>query len=138
MVTFRLIASAKTRTNRLARQLHFRSHDNRAGERHIANMVTTIFRSRLRREHPVEYKHWSARMNKLAAGTAGLVSIKKFTADDGECVSIVKFASEDTPCAWREHPEHHEAQKLGRQRFCSEYHIQVCTPVRHYQFPGKS
>src|ERR1041384_2660004 len=115
MVTFRLIASAKTRTNRLPRQLHFRSHDKRAGERHSANMVTTIFRSRLRRQHAVEYEYWSARMNKLAAGTAGLVSIKIFTADEVERVSIVKFASEDTHCAWWEHPEHHEAQKLGRQ-----------------------
>ena len=36
--------------------------------------------------------------------------------------------------AWKEHPEHLKAQQRGRDEFFSEYHIQVCQPVREYEF----
>ena len=60
----------------------------------------------------------------------GFVSIKTFAADDGERISIVEFDSEAAHGAWRNHPEHREAQRLGRERFYDEFQIQVCTPVR--------
>lgn len=33
---------------------------------------------------------------------------------------------------WREHPEHREAQRLGRERWFREYRITVCDAVRDY------
>ena len=101
-------------------------------------MVITIFRSRLRAEHEEEYERWSARMDDIAARMPGFISIKTFIADDGERVSIVEFESEETLRAWREHPDHRQAQELGRTLFYSEYRIQVCLPVRDYCFPKKS
>ena len=46
--------------------------------------------------------------------------------------SIVEFASEETHNAWRGHPEHREAQRLGREKFYSEFSIQVCRVDRAY------
>ena len=97
-------------------------------------MLITLFRNRLRPEEHVEYEHWARRMHELAAKMPGFVSIKTFAADDGERVSIVKFESEAAHGAWRDHPEHREAQRLGRERFYAEFQIQVCTPVRRYAF----
>jgi len=68
----------------------------------------------------------------------GFISIKTFTADDDERVSIVEFESEETMLAWRNQPDHREAQELGRKLFYSEYRIQVCQPVRDYSFPKKT
>jgi heme-degrading monooxygenase HmoA len=40
--------------------------------------------------------------------------------------------------AWREHPEHQQAQELGRKLFYSTYRIQVCPTIREYSFPKKA
>src|SRR6185312_1474582 len=101
-------------------------------------MVITIFRSRLRPENIKEYGEWATRIHELAVKMPGFVSIKTFTAEDGERVSIVEFESEETMRNWREQPEHRKAQELGRKLFYSEYHIQICQPIRDYSFPKKT
>ena len=100
-------------------------------------MVVTIFRSRLRPEHKEEYERWAARMHDIAAKMSGFISIKTFTAEDGERVSIVEFESEEATRAWREQADHRQAQELGQKLFYSEYRIQVCKPIRDYSFPKK-
>jgi heme-degrading monooxygenase HmoA len=97
-------------------------------------MVVTIFRSRLRPEHPEEYLRVAARMHDLAQTMPGFISFKTFTAADGERVSLVEFESEETHNAWRSHAEHRLAQQLGREKCYSEFRIQVCRVVREYQF----
>ena len=101
-------------------------------------MVITIFRSRLRPEHQKEYEEWATRMHDLAVKMTGFISIKTFTAEDGERVSLVEFESEETVRAWREQIDHRTAQELGRKLFYSEYRIQVCQPIRDYSFPKKT
>lgn len=95
-------------------------------------MILTVFRSRLDPAHAAAYREMAARMRLLAECMPGFVSFKTFTAEDGERVSIIEFESEETLRAWHEHPEHREAQALGRDRFYSEYQIQVCSVARHY------
>lgn len=101
-------------------------------------MVITVFRSRLQPEHVEEYNRWAAKIHDIAVNTPGFISIKTFTADDGERVSIVEFESEETLLAWRNQPDHLEAQELGRKVFYSEYHIQVCRPIRDYSFSKRT
>jgi heme-degrading monooxygenase HmoA len=99
-------------------------------------MVVIVFRSRLRPGvDPAPLEPRGARMYELAAAMPGFISYKDFAAADGEAVSIVEFESLETLAAWRNHPEHLEAQRLGREQFFAEYRIQVCSPVRSYRFP---
>lgn len=98
--------------------------------------VLTIFRSRLRPEHLDEYAACAERMRALAETMPGFVSIKTFVADDGERVSLVEFADRATHDAWRIHPEHREAMRLGRERFYADYRIQVVEPDRERVFPA--
>ena len=63
----------------------------------------------------------AARVRSLAEAMPGFISFKSFSAEDGERVSIIEFESEETLRAWREHPEHRQAQALGRDSFYSEY-----------------
>jgi heme-degrading monooxygenase HmoA len=97
-------------------------------------VVITIFRSRLRAETNAEYERWAGRMAELAASMPGFVSLKTFAAEDGERVSLIEFDSEAAQAAWRDHPEHREAQRLGRERFYAEYEIVVCAPQRRGRF----
>jgi heme-degrading monooxygenase HmoA len=103
--------------------------------RRNSRMVITIFRSRLRPENQEAYQRTAARMDQLAHQMPGFVAIKTFSAPDGERVSIVEFESEATHNAWRRHPEHIEAQRLGRELFYSEFRIQVCKLERDYGMP---
>ena len=97
-------------------------------------MVVIVFRSRVRGGVDEELGRVGARMYELASSMPGFLSYKDFAAEDGENVTIVEFESLETLAAWREHPEHKVVQGRGRTEFFSEYHIQVCTPVRDYRF----
>lgn len=94
----------------------------------------TIFRSRLRPGIREEYAAVANRMEALAQTMPGFISIDTYEAADGNRVSIVEFTSHEAAQAWRRHPEHREAQALGRAKFYSEYRIQVGTLEREYEF----
>lgn len=89
-------------------------------------MILTIFRNRLISGDREEYDALAARMDKLAASMPGYISHKRFDASDGERVNIIEFESEEAQAAWRNHPEHVEAQRLGREKFYTEYDLKVC------------
>jgi heme-degrading monooxygenase HmoA len=103
----------------------------------MADVVTVIFRSRLRDEGKAEYAELAPRMLELARTMPGFVSFERFTADDGERLALIAFESLDDVNRWRQHPDHREAQRLGRERFYSEYKITVAEQVRSYSFDGK-
>ena len=96
--------------------------------------ILTIFRNRLRPEAAKEYAPWAERMVELASAMPGFVSVKTFAAHDGERVTIAEFESEEALAAWREHPEHREAQRLGRESFYSEFELTTCVPLRAWKF----
>ncbi len=98
-------------------------------------MLVIVFRSRMSESADLEeVTVLGGRMYELATSMPGFVSYKDFVAEDGENVAIVEFESLETLAGWRNHPEHLRAQQRGRDAMFSEYHIQVCEPVRDYAF----
>ncbi len=96
--------------------------------------VVTVFRSRLRDDAHRRYSSLAESMRKLANTVPGFVEIKTFRAEDGERVSLVTFASWGDHETWRDHPEHRDAQRRGREEFYDEYLIQVCRPIAEWRF----
>ncbi len=97
-------------------------------------MIVTVFRSRLRPGVRDEYVALVERMNEIARTMPGYISHKGFFADDGERVTVVEFESEEGMQAWRTNPEHRAAQRMARERFYTEYHVQVCKLERESKF----
>lgn len=98
-------------------------------------MVVVVFRTRLKDGcDGAALEELGARMYALAAGMPGFVAYKDFTAGDGEYLTLVEFTDARSLAAWRDHPEHREAQERGRREFFSAYHIQVGTIEREYDF----
>jgi heme-degrading monooxygenase HmoA len=64
----------------------------------------------------------------------GYISHKAFVAEDGERLSLFEWESAETLRAWAIHQEHVPVKKLGRQKFYSDYHLQVCELVRESKF----
>lgn len=86
----------------------------------------TVFRSRLREDAHAYHDH-AERMAALADTMPGLVERKGFTADDGERLTLVTFADRTSHDAWRDHPEHREAQRAGVRDYYECYSIAVGT-----------
>ncbi len=64
----------------------------------------------------------------------GLLGAKDFVADDGERVAIIEFDTREHLEAWRDHPQHLDAQRQGRERFYASYSIQICAVERGATF----
>jgi heme-degrading monooxygenase HmoA len=102
-------------------------------------MVVVVFRVRFKPGVDMrELAKVGERMYELVSSMPGYISHKDFTAEDGETVSLFEFDCLESVAAWREHPEHKQAQQRGREEFFAEYHIQVCAPIRDYRYayPG--
>lgn len=100
-------------------------------------MVVIVFRSRLRPDVNVEELIVTGgRMYELASRMPGFHSYKDFSAEDGENLALVEFETMEQLSAWREHPEHREAQEAARSRYYAEYTVQVCELVRTSSHPA--
>ena len=97
-------------------------------------MVLSVFRSRLRSENADEFRRLADRMLELAESMPGFVSYKVYVSEDGERCSIIEFETLEQLQAWREHPEHRNAQRIGRERFYEDYTLQVGEPTRESRF----
>jgi heme-degrading monooxygenase HmoA len=100
-------------------------------------MLITVFRSRLKPGLRDEYAAAVDRMSELAQTMPGYISHKTFYAEDGERCTLVEFEHEQGLRAWRTNPEHVAAQKLARQKYYTEYSVQVCTHGREAKFKAK-
>jgi heme-degrading monooxygenase HmoA len=100
-------------------------------------MLITVFRSRLKLGLRDEYAAAVDRMSELAQTMPGYISHKTFHAEDGERCTIVEFEDEAGLRTWRTNPEHVAAQKLARQKYYTDYSVQVCTLDRESKFQAK-
>jgi heme-degrading monooxygenase HmoA len=102
-------------------------------------MVLTVFRTTMKPGFDAdEAERLGARMYEIATAMPGFVSYREFSGADGESVALVEFETADALAAWRNHPEHVEAQRIGRERLFSAYRVQVCIVERDYAFDATS
>ncbi|MGQ0843504.1 MAG: antibiotic biosynthesis monooxygenase family protein [Sporichthyaceae bacterium] len=87
----------------------------------------TVFRSRLREEARDAYDEHAERMDALADTMPGLLERKAFIAADGERLTLVTFADRASHDAWRDRPEHLQAQRAGVRSYYECYSIAVAT-----------
>src|SRR5688572_7940210 len=93
-------------------------------------MMLILFRSRLRPDAGPGYSDMAEEMLASARQMPGFVDFRHYTSEDGERLSAVWWENEQTLTAWREHERHRVAQRLGREQWYSEYHIEVAEIVR--------
>lgn len=95
--------------------------------------VAVIFTSRRATGHDVEYAATAARMEQLARSQPGFVDIASVRDERSrEGITVAYFEDEDSARAWKEHPEHQEAQRRGISDFYEEYRVTVAHVTRSY------
>ena len=99
-------------------------------------MIVVVFRNELRAGAAgPAYEALAEQMYGIVSKMPGFVSADSFTSPDGNETAIITFESEEALAAWRNNPEHLEAQRRGQEEFYASYHIQVCEVIRDYRYP---
>ena len=93
-------------------------------------MFVVIFRAKVRSLDD-EYSAMANRMRKLALEEFGCIEFCAVTEGNEE-VALSYWPSEEHIKAWRVHPEHVEAQRLGKERRYASYSVQVAGITREY------
>jgi glutathione S-transferase len=78
------------------------------------------------------YDEMAVRMEHLVRQQPGFRDMLSVRGADGVGVTVATFDSEGDAVAWKQHPEHLEAQRLGRERFYEWYELQVTEVTRSY------
>ena len=64
----------------------------------------------------------------------GFISVERFASlyNEGKILSLSFWRDETAVKRWREHMQHREAQRRGREEIFSDYRIRVAAVVRDY------
>lgn len=64
----------------------------------------------------------------------GFISVERFASlyNEGKILSLSFWRDEAAVKRWREHMQHREAQRRGREEIFADYRIRVATVVRDY------
>ena len=102
-------------------------------------MVIVIFRTHVKPRADLEQLNaLNQSMVALVSKMPGFLSLKDFSAPDGEFLVLAEFDSIESVDAWKAHPEHRAAQWRGREEFFADYRIQVCNLIRTSGFTAES
>src|SRR5688500_338430 len=100
-------------------------------------MVVVVFKITHRPDRPVSaFAETATRMLELVSSIEGFLGMDYAEIEGGELL-VARFESHEALAAWRTQPEHVIAQQLGREKFFAKYRIDVCEPVRSYDFDAE-
>ncbi len=93
-------------------------------------MIVVVFRAKLKMVDD-EYHETAARMRELALTKFSCLEFHAVCEGDEE-VALSYWRDEASIQAWREHPEHKEAQRRGQQKWYHSYKVEVANITREY------
>jgi len=98
-------------------------------------MYAVIFHSTRTTHSEDLYQEHSEKMERLVKGVSGYISHHSHRDPiSREGTTISYFESLESIKQWREHPEHLETQKLGKELFYENYEVQVVKVERKYEW----
>jgi len=99
-------------------------------------MFAVIFRAKIKTLDN-EYIQTAARLRELALNEFGCLNFYTVTEGEHE-VALSYWPSEENIRAWKMHPEHLLAQRLGKERWYAAYSVQVAEIHREYAIDSQS
>jgi heme-degrading monooxygenase HmoA len=97
-------------------------------------MKVVLFRSRLRGDAGADYAAKAAEMIELARRMPGFVDFRSYEAEDGERLAVSWWEDDASVRGFREHPDHRETQRLGRERWYACFELDVADVERSLSF----
>ncbi len=94
--------------------------------------VAVIFSSTRTPGHDAEYSAMAAEMEELAAQQPGYMGLESVRAPDGRGITVSYWRDDGCARAWKQVARHLEAQRLGAQKWYSQYRVVVAEVTRQY------
>ncbi len=88
----------------------------------------------LRTEGDNGYAETATKIEKLAAEQPGYLGIDSARAPSGFGITVAYFRDEASIAAWKQQPDHAEAQQHGRDHWYRSYALHVAKVERAYRF----
>ena len=97
-------------------------------------MIAVIFEVEPSADGFETYLEHAARLKPLLAEVDGFISIERFQSlvNPKKLVSLSFWRDEEAVRAWREHAEHRNTQRVGREGVFDDYRLRVAAVVRDY------
>jgi heme-degrading monooxygenase HmoA len=97
-------------------------------------MVAVIFEVQPKPERYNEYLDIAQSLKGELEKIDGFISVERFESiyNKGKILSLSLWRDEAAVRAWRLHPDHREAQALGRSEIFQDYRLRVAEVVRDY------
>lgn len=99
-------------------------------------MYLVVFMSKRSDADPAGYAAMSEAMLDLATDQPGFLRIESWRNEEGFGVTLSWWQSEEAIAAWKANAQHQVAQRLGRERWYSDFELQVCKVERRYGSAG--
>lgn len=99
-----------------------------------ANSIAVIFVSQRTDEDEAGYHAAGQRMIELAREQPGYLGMDSARGLDGVGITISYWTDACSAKAWRDHPEHRDIRKAGRDRWYSQYDINIACVERSYEW----
>ena len=97
--------------------------------------VAVIFINTRTAEDDAGYAEMALEMERLASRQPGYLGIDTVRDQAGEGITVSYWADEQSARAWKQVAEHADAQRLGRERWYSNYRVVVAEVTREYTWP---
>jgi heme-degrading monooxygenase HmoA len=97
-------------------------------------MIAVIFEVWIEPKRQQDYLAIAARLKPELEKMDGFIAIERFQSlsDKRKLLSLSLWRDEDAVCAWRNHAEHRQAQRAGRESIFSDYRLRVVSVLRDY------
>lgn len=80
------------------------------------------------------YASMARRMVELAQTQPGFLGLDSARDADGFGITVSYWQSLEAISAWRDHPEHQQAQSMGRAKWYAEFDVHIAKVERVYRF----
>lgn len=81
------------------------------------------------------YAETADRMEELIATMPGYLGAESVRGADGFGITVAYFDTEENILAWRNHAEHTDARRRGREEWYSHFEVRIAKVERAYGFP---
>jgi heme-degrading monooxygenase HmoA len=95
-----------------------------------------VFTSRRNGLDPAGYDAAATRMVDLVRLQPGFLGVESVRGADGFGITVAYFDSEAAIAAWRDHGEHAEARRRGRDGWYAHFEVRVARVERAYGGPA--
>ena len=91
-----------------------------------------IFTSKHTGNEKEAYSSMADRMVELASKQEGYLGIESARDENGIGITVSYWKNEECIKKWKEHSEHLEAQKLGREKWYQNFSLRIAKVIREY------